>query len=175
MRSRELNEPSDLLGSLNDLQEYGQLLCEWPVLPFASASGKIPCDPSALLASRSIEIIVRGIWSFGFCAAMGFVTSAARRLATFGVNALDRGHAAQHACARMGCRSQEQPWNRTCFGRVSATDYFPDNLAAISMFPRRSGVVRSDVFSVCIIELCFRPFKRPGEFLVGGSLAHIDL
>jgi hypothetical protein len=69
---------------------------------------------------RRIEIIVGGVRTLRLRATVSLVAPARRRLAAFGVNALNSGYFRERTAAGMTGNIEQQPWNVGGIRRVPA-------------------------------------------------------
>jgi hypothetical protein len=121
---------------------------------------------------RSVEVIFGRIRALLFLAQRRLLTGLRlRRLSACRMDSLNRGYAAQRACAGMTGGLQEQPWNCVRLRCILPRDHLARDLAAVVVFPGRAGRVTSDGLALCIEQLRLRPFQDPGKLLVNAGRA----
>ena len=94
---------------------------------------------------RRVEIILGGIRTLRFRAAMGGVTPAGRRLAAFGVNALNGGDFGERSAAGVTGNVEQQPGDIGGIRSVFASCRLGGDFAAIGQFPGRSGAMMPNI------------------------------
>jgi len=106
---------------------------------------------------------------------MGGVTPAGRRLAAFGVNALNGGDFGERSAAGVTDNVEQQPGDIGGIRSVFTSCRLGGDFAAVGQFPGRSGAMMPDILAVRVGEIRVRSLQGPGELLVATRLANVNL